>query len=65
MLLLQKIQDDIVNAMKGREEIKLAALRGLKAAIKNREIELRRAINDNEIADVAMSEVKKRNDAIF
>ncbi len=51
-------------ALKAREKIKLGALRLLSASVKNREVELRHPLNDEEFVEVAMREVKRRKEAI-
>ena len=78
-MLKDTISNDLKQAMKDKEEIKLSTLRMLIAAIRNREIEkkakLRKAasdvdvevagmLTDEEILDAIRSEVKKRRDAI-
>src|SRR6266851_3802927 len=39
MSLAEKIQKDLVDAMRAKEELRLSVLRGIKAAIKHREVE--------------------------
>jgi uncharacterized protein len=51
-------------ALKAGEKIKLGALRLLSASVKNREVELRRPLTDDEFVEVAMREVKRRKEAI-
>src|SRR6202020_243312 len=43
MSLAEKVQKDLVDAMRAKDELKLSVLRGVKAAIKHREIEKIRA----------------------
>ncbi len=64
MTLKEKIQTDLVSAMKSKEELKLSTLRMLTAAIKNKEIEKHPTpLTDDEVLSVITSEVKKRTDA--
>ena len=63
MSLRQKIEDDLKGAMKAREEAKLSALRLLKSAVKYREIELGKALDDGEVVVVVSSLIKQRRDA--
>lgn len=67
-MLKEKISEDIKNAMRGKEIEKLSALRMLLSAIKDREIFLRKGedvvLNDEQIVEVIMGEVKKRKDSV-
>lgn len=66
----EKIQNDIKEAMRGRDELRLSVLRMLFSAIHNRELEKRsktgkaEELNEEEIVAVIRSETKKRRDAI-
>ncbi len=51
-------------ALKSGEKIKLGALRLLSASVKNREVELRHPLNDEEFVEVALREVRRRKEAI-
>lgn len=51
-------------ALKAGERIKLGALRLLAASAKNREVELRHPLTDEEFVEVARREVKRRKEAI-
>lgn len=51
-------------AMKERDAVRLGALRLLTAAVKNREVELRHELSDEEFGEVATREVKRRREAI-
>ena len=62
--MLEKISDDIVSAMRSKDKDRLRTLRGLKSALKNKEIELRKAIDDETVLNVLASEVKRREQAI-
>src|SRR5262245_26782581 len=50
--------------MRKREAVRLGALRMLKAALMNREVERGRALDDSEAAQVVSSLVKQRKDSI-
>ncbi len=78
-MLKKTIEDEIKQAMKAREEVKLSTLRMLISAVRNREIEKRAKLmksftegdvdvlgllTDDEVLDTVRSEVKKRKDAI-
>jgi uncharacterized protein len=63
-VLAAKIREEMTAALKAGEKVKLGALRMLLAAIKNREVELRHELSDDEVRDVAAKEVKKRTESI-
>jgi uncharacterized protein YqeY len=62
--LLEQVTQDIAGAMKNKDQVRLAALRMLKAALMNREVEQGRALNDAESRLVVNSLVKQRRDSI-
>ena len=65
MGLYEGIVGDLTKAIKGRDKERLSVLRGLKAEIKNKQIELRlKDLTDEQIFGVIKSEVKKRKEAI-
>jgi uncharacterized protein YqeY len=65
MSLQSKISEDLKNALKNREKLKLSVLRMLLASIKNRSIELgKKELPDEQIITVVNSEIKKRRDAV-
>jgi uncharacterized protein len=62
--LKQQLREEISDALRGGDKVRLGALRLLSAAITNREKELRHPLSDEEIRDVARREAKKRGEAI-
>jgi len=50
--------------MKAREAVRRDCLRMLKTAVKNREIEERRELDEQEIQSIISSQIKKRKEAI-
>lgn len=65
IMLLERIQFDLKNAVKEKNEKETAALRMLIAAIKNEEIAKRPAVlGEVDILAVAGREIKKLNDAV-
>ena len=52
------------DALKAGQKVRLSALRMLSAAVKNREVEVRRELTDEEIGEVAAKEVKRRTEAM-
>jgi uncharacterized protein len=63
MKLIDKVQADIVAAMKAREEFRLGVLRMVKSALKNKEIEKIRALEPNEENSLLQTLVKQRQEA--
>jgi len=61
--LKEKIDEDIKSAMKTREELKLSALRMLKAAIGNAEIAKKKTLVDEDIFSLLQTAVKQRKDS--
>jgi uncharacterized protein YqeY len=64
MTLNEKIAAGITTAMKGKDAARLSALRMLKAAVMNKEVEKGRTLEDAEIVQVVASLVKQRRDSI-
>ena len=62
--LKDRLAAEMRAAMKDRDAVRLGALRLLTAAVKNREIELRHELSDEEFVEVATREVKRRREAI-
>ena len=64
MSLIDDVQQAISDAMRKQARVRLDALRMLKAAIVNREVEKGRPLDDNEARQVVSSLVKQRRDSI-
>ena len=64
MALVEQVDRAIGAAMKARDQSSLVALRMLKTALINREIERGRALDDSEASQVVSSLVKQRRDSI-
>jgi uncharacterized protein len=63
MPLLDRIQKDMTSAMKAREEVRLNALRMIKAALKKHEIDSMKPLDESTELQVLKSLIKQRNDA--
>lgn len=63
MSLSERIHQDMVTAMKERSVLRLSTLRMMKAAVKNREIEARHALDDAATQQVLATMIKQRQDA--
>jgi uncharacterized protein YqeY len=61
--LKQRLSQEIKESLKAGEKVRLSALRLLSAAVKNREVELRREVSDEEFLEVVAREVKRRKEA--
>ena len=64
MSLYDTISQDFKQAMKAKEDVRVSVLRMLKTALKNKEVELCRKLDDPEIAAVIRSQVKQRRDSV-
>lgn len=64
MRLRDRINQDLTAAMKSREAERLSVLRMMKAAIKNKEIDLRQELEDAAAMQVLVSLIKQRKDSI-
>jgi uncharacterized protein len=64
MSLVEKIQHDMVDAMKQRAADRLSTLRMVKAALKNKEIEQRSPVTDPQAVAVLTTLIKQRRDSI-
>jgi uncharacterized protein YqeY len=65
--LYQKIQDEVIVALKAKEELKASTLRYLISAIKNRIIELRplnKELDDSEVISLISKQIKQRKESI-
>ena len=62
--LKAEIHDRMTAAMKARDEVPLGALRMLLSAIRYKEDELGHELSDDEVREVAGSQVKKRSESI-
>lgn len=62
--MLDKIKNDLTQAMKNRNKFKLDVIRMLKSAISNEAIEKKHDLSDEEIITVIKREVKKRTSSI-
>ncbi|OGE80702.1 MAG: hypothetical protein A3H72_02195 [Candidatus Doudnabacteria bacterium RIFCSPLOWO2_02_FULL_48_8] len=58
------IDSDLKAALLEKDEVKISALRNLKAEIKNVEIEKQHALSDEEVLDVVRRKVKQHRDSI-
>jgi uncharacterized protein YqeY len=64
MSLSEQIQKDLVAAMRAKDELRLSVLRGMKAAIKHKEIEKIRTLDEQESLQILQTLVKQRKESI-
>jgi len=64
MAISEQIQKDMTDAMRARDETRLSALRMVKAALKNREVEKRAALEDKDTIQVLNTLLKQRKDSV-
>ncbi len=64
MSLKEKISDDMKAAMRARESEKLATIRLINAAIKQREVDERIELNDEQVLSAIEKMIKQRKDSI-
>lgn len=59
----EKIVEDLKNAIKAKDKLRISCLRILKTSVKNKQIEKRRELNDGEIHTVISSLIRKAKEA--
>lgn len=64
MSLIEQIQQDIIAAMKAREEQQLSTLRMVKSALQNRRIEKMAPLDEKESQAVLNTLIKQRKDSV-
>lgn len=60
----EKIQTDIVTAMKAKDEHRLTTLRMVKSALKNKEIDKREKLTDAEENQILSTLIKQRKESV-
>jgi uncharacterized protein YqeY len=64
MSYIERIQNDLTAAMKEKDELRLSVLRMVKSALKNKEIEKMRPLEDMESLQVLQTLVKQRHESV-
>ncbi len=64
MTLRDKLVDEMKTAMKARDNGKVSAIRLVRSAVKNREIDLGKELDDREVTEVIASLAKQRRESI-
>jgi uncharacterized protein YqeY len=64
MALSEKVQKDMVDAMRAKDELRLSTLRMMKAALQLKAIDKRAALDEKEELQVFSTMIKQRKDSI-
>ena len=64
MTLQEKIQSHIADAMRSKDQLRLSVLRMMKSAVKNKEIDKMKALEEGEVIAVLNTLVKQRKDSV-
>jgi len=64
MPLMEQIQKDLVDAMRAKDELRLSVLRMMKSALKLKEIEKIRPLDDAEVLQMLQTLVKQRRESV-
>jgi uncharacterized protein YqeY len=64
MSLTERVQKDIVDAMRHKEELRLSTVRMMKAALQNKRIDKRAELEEKEELQVLSTMIKQRKDSI-
>ncbi len=64
MNLVEQVNQDLPAAMKAKEELRLSVLRMMKAALKNKQVELGKALEDSEATAVFRTLIKQRRESV-
>jgi uncharacterized protein len=64
MSLSEKIQKDLTDAMRSKDELRLSVIRGIKSAIKYKETEKVRQLDEAECIQILQTLVKQRKESI-
>ncbi|MEW6115559.1 MAG: GatB/YqeY domain-containing protein [Nitrospirota bacterium] len=62
--ITQRLDTEFKEALKARDELRISALRMIKASLKNKEIDKRAPLTDDEIIAVLSSMAKQRRESI-
>jgi len=64
MSLKDQLNESMKAAMKARDDLRLSAVRMIRSMVKNREIDQKKELNDQEIIEVISTLVKQRRESI-
>jgi len=63
MKIVEQLEQDIIKALKEKREETVSVLRMLKSVIKNKEIEKKGELNEEDVFDIIGKEAKKRKES--
>jgi uncharacterized protein YqeY len=64
MTLQETIQSHLVDAMRSKDQLRLSVLRMMKSAVKNKEVDKMKALEEPEVIAVLNTLVKQRKDSV-
>ena len=64
MSIVEQVEKDLPAAMKAQEALKLSVLRMMKAALKNKQVELGKPLDDAQAVAVLRTLVKQRHESV-
>lgn len=64
MSLTERLNNDMKQAMKDKDKVRLSVIRMVRTAIKNAEIDQQRTLSDDEVIAVLNREMKQRRDSL-
>ena len=63
--MIEKLDKDMIEAMKSKDKDRLVVIRMVKAALKQEQIDHKKEINDDLLIDVINKQIKMRKDSII
>ena len=64
MTVQERVQTELADAMRRKDQLRLSVLRMMKAAIRNREVEKRKPLDETECQQVFSTLIKQRRDSV-
>lgn len=64
MNIIEKLDNDLKEALKSKDSLKLSVIRMIKASLKNKEIEKMQKLTDDDVISVLQSQSKQRRESI-
>src|SRR6267142_6115952 len=64
MTLQEKFQSHITEAMRSKDQLRLSVLRMMKSAVKNKEVDKMKSLEEGEVVAVLNTLVKQRKDSV-
>jgi uncharacterized protein YqeY len=64
MSLEERLLEEMKQAMKSNDKLRLSTIRMIRSALKNKEIELRKKLEDEEVAKVIQAMVRKGEESV-